>query len=331
MLQRLSMMSFVMMFVLGVTGGTSVYAQDLPLDAKAKGLAHYIMAVSHDLNGQAKQAIGEYEHAVSYNNNEIAPHLRLGAYYARLGLLDEAIAQLKTVTAKAPQEVQAQYLLALIYSSQKKYDLAADAYVSILKHASANNPNNAEIYQYLAQLYSSQHKYVQAIEQFNNILRIQPDNTEVYYTLGTIFLETKDRPKAIESFRKVLALEPDHDGALNSLAYMYAEDGARLDEALKMARQAIVIDPSNGAYYDSLGWVLFKKGMCAESLMALQKAESLISDPVIFEHMGDVYREVKEFALARKFWRKSLDLDPHQPTLTQKLSQIEKTQALKEE
>lgn len=317
-------------FVLLWAGVSPCFAQgdNLPLDAKAKGLAHYIMAVSHDLNGEATLAISEYEQSVSYNPKEKAPRLRLGAYYVRLGLLDDAVTQLQKVIALNPSEVQAQYLLALIYSSQNKFDLAASSYESILKFASQNNPENIEIYQYLAQLYYSQHKYGQAIEQFKKIIEIRPDDVASHYTLGTVYLDTKERPKAMELFRKVLTLEPSHDGALNSLAYMYAEDGVHLDEAIKMVRQAIEIDSSNGAYYDTLGWALFKKGMHAEALMALQKAEYYILDPVIYEHMGDVYVTVKEFALARKYFRKSLDIDPHQPAVLQKIQQLEETQAL---
>lgn len=330
MLHRHRLLAFALSLILGVAGGFPAYAQDLTFDAKAKGLAHYIMAVGHDLNGEATQAIAQYEHSVSYNPKEKAPRLRLGAYYVRLGLLDEAVKQLQHVITNAPQEVQAHYLLALIYSSQKKFDLAASSYESILKYASQNNPENIEIYQYLAQLYYSQHKYPQAIAQFQKIVEMQPENISAQYTLGSIYIDIDDRPKAMEIFRKVLALEPSHDGALNSLGYMYAQDGVHLDEAVKMVRKAIEIDPSNGAYFDSLGLVLYKQGLYAEALMALQKAETLIIDPVIYEHIGDVYSQVNEFALARKFFRKSLDLDPHQPSVLQKIQQLEKIHALNE-
>ena len=105
---------------------------------------------------------------------------------------------------------------------------------------------------------------------------------------------------------------------------MYAEDGVHLDEAIRMTRKAIEIDPSNGAYYDSLGWALYKKGMLRTSLMALQKAETYIEDEVLYDHMGDVYKALKEYARACEYWRKSLDLDPHQILVQQKINGLEK-------
>ncbi len=136
-----------------------------PNESKFKGLAHYIMAVVDDLNGDSQQAIGEYEKSAKLDSKQPLPHLRLGAYYARLGRLDEAQRQLKVVVQLQPETVQAHYLLALIYSSQKKYDLASIEYEAVLKTASQNNPDNIEIHAYLAQLYYALHKYPQALEQ----------------------------------------------------------------------------------------------------------------------------------------------------------------------
>ena len=94
-----------------------------------------------------------------------------------------------------------------------------------------------------------------------------------------------------------------------------------------MIHKAIEVDPGNGAYYDSLGWALYKKGRLAESLMALQKAQTFIEDGVLYDHIGDVYKSLKEFNLACKFWRKSLDLDPHQSLVQQKIKVFEKCTA----
>jgi len=296
----------------------------LTVDSKARGLAHYMMAVCYELNDQTPEAIAEYQKSVKADGLEPAPRLKLGAYYLRLDQVDRATAQLKAVTRLAPQESQAHYLLALIYSSEHKYDLASSEYEIVLKYAAQNQPANTDAYLYLGQLYYAQSKLPQAIEQFLRIIKLEPENTTALYLLGSVYADNNERSKAIEAFRHVLELQPDNDEALNSLGYMYAEEGIHLDEALQMVREAIQTDPLNGAYYDSLGWVLYKKGMYARALMALQKAAMYIQDPLLYEHMGDVYKAQKDLAQARKFWRKSLDLDPHQSSVQQKIKEVEK-------
>jgi tetratricopeptide (TPR) repeat protein len=300
------------------------YAWGLSLDAKARGLAHYIMAVCHDLNGESAQAISEYQKSVKYNDMEPAPRLKLGAYYLRLNETGKAAAQLQAVTRLSPQMSEAHYLLALIYSSEHKYDLAASEYEFILKSAAQNDPADTDAYLYLGQLYYAQGKYPLAIGQFLKILGTDPENTTALNLLGSVYADTDEASKSIEIFRKVLQIDPENSEALNSLGYMYAQGGVHLDEAVRMIRQAIEIDPANGAYYDSLGWALFKKGKFAESLMALQKAGMYIEDEVLYDHMGDVYKALNEYTLACQYWRKSLDMDPHQVAVQQKIKALEK-------
>ena len=61
---------------------------------------------------------------------------------------------------------------------------------------------------------------------------------------------------------------------------MLADRGTRLDEALSLIRRAVALDPQNGAYLDSLGWVHFKMGKYDLAEDALRKAVDRIdNDP----------------------------------------------------
>jgi Tfp pilus assembly protein PilF len=271
------------------------YAWGLSLDPNAaRGLAHYIMAVCHDLNGETAQAIGEYQKSVRFNAKEAAPRLKLGAYYLRLDQMSKATDQLKAAARISPQDPQTHYLLALIYSSEHQYDLAASEYEIVLKSTAQDDPVNTDAYLYLGQLYYAQGKYPQAIEQFLKIIHLNPADTSALCLLGSVYADANDNSKAIGVFRKVLQIEPDNSEALNSLGYIYAEEGLHLDEAIKMVRKAIENDPTNGAYYDSLGWALYKKGSYAESLAALKKAGTYIKDEILDKHLTAVYKALKK-------------------------------------
>jgi tetratricopeptide (TPR) repeat protein len=177
---------------------------------------------------------------------------------------------------------------------------------------------------YLGQLYYTQEEYPQAIEQFLKILHFDPSNIAALNLLGSVYTDSNDHPKAIAAFRKALQIDPEQGESLNALGYVYAEDGAHLDEAIMMIRKAIAIDPANGAYYDSLGWVLYKKGNYNESLAALQKAQTYIEDEILYDHLGEVFKVLKEYTLAYKYWRKSLDMDPHQILVQRKIKELKK-------
>ncbi len=300
------------------------HAGGLSLDAKAQGLAHYIMAMCHDLEGQSTLAIAEYQKSVKFNPKEAAPRLKLGAYYLRLNKPRLAARQLKAALRYNPQEVQAHYLLGLMYSSENKFDLAANEYILLLNLAAEDDPANTEVYMYLGQLYFAQEKYSKAIQQFKKILEIDPENVTALHFFGSIFLAIGEYANAETALSRALELQPAHSEALNSLGYLYVQQGIHLDKAMRLIRQAIKIDPANGAYYDSLGWALYKKGRYAESLVALQKAEGLVEDELLYDHLGDVYKALKDYPRALQYWRKSLDLDPHQRNVKQKLKETKK-------
>lgn len=308
---------------------SNCFALEISRDAKAKGLAHYIMAVCDDMNEDGASAMREYQKSVKYNGAEPAPRLKLGAYFLRQNKVNQAVVQLKAVTSLISQEPQAHYLLALIYSSKHQYGLAAQEYETILKSAAQNPSGNLDAYIYLGQLYFFEGKYAKAEDQFLRIIRLDPNNASALFLLGSVYADSKNNLKAIEIFRKALKMDPDNSEALNSLGYIYAEEGIHLDEALRMVRKAIEIDPTNGAYYDSLGWALFQKKMYTESLMVLQKAERFIQDEILYDHLGDVFDALKQNAQACRYWHKSLDLNPHQPLVQQKIKRIEKCAALR--
>ena len=243
-----------------------------------------------------------------------------------MGRFDDAIKQLVLVPSLNPKDIQSHYLLALIYSSQKKFDNSVAEYELILKSLATESPDNVDVYYYLGQLYYAQHEYAQAIEQFKKILASQPQNAEMMYFLGSLYVEIDREDQAIDIFKKALAVDPDHDGVLNSLGYIYAEQGNNLEEAMRLVDRALAIAPDSAAYLDSLGWVYFKQGRYNDALKALLKADEKEHDPVIFEHLGDVCLALKQSDEAKQYWKKSIELDPNQKSVIDKIERLEKSQ-----
>ncbi len=89
---------------------------------------------------------------------------------------------------------------------------------------------------------------------------------------------------------------------------MLAERGIRLDEAYEAIQKALELDPENGAYIDSLGWVYFQKGMIDEAIRELERSAQLLdNDPIIHEHLGDAYRKKGLIEKAIEYYQKSLE------------------------
>jgi tetratricopeptide (TPR) repeat protein len=124
---------------------------------------------------------------------------------------------------------------------------------------------------------------------------------------GAMYEKGKDFERAEAAFRQVLAIEPDNAGALNYLGYMFADRNVRLEEAGKLIGRALELDPQNGAYLDSLGWVNFRQNKLpeAESLL-LRALDRIGNDPTVHDHLGDVYFKQGKTRDAINQWQASL-------------------------
>jgi tetratricopeptide (TPR) repeat protein len=128
---------------------------------------------------------------------------------------------------------------------------------------------------------------------------------------------------AVSAVRDVLAREPDNSSALNTLGYLFADHDRDLAEAEDLVGRAVAQEPDNGAYLDSMGWVYYRLGRLAEARRDLERAVELTDgDPVVSEHLGDVYRDLNLIDLAREQYARSLRQDQGNARVRAKLSEL---------
>ena len=74
-----------------------------------------------------------------------------------------------------------------------------------------------------------------------------------------------------------------------------------------MIKKAVDLEPSNGAYLDSLGWVYFKLNQNDEAEVYLKKAADRVrKDPTVHDNLGDLYYRKGQYEQARAAWELSL-------------------------
>lgn len=128
---------------------------------------------------------------------------------------------------------------------------------------------------------------------------------------------------AVSAVREVLAREPDNSSALNTLGYLFADHNRDLAEAEDLVSRALAQEPDNGAYLDSRGWVYYRLGRLAEARRDLERALDLTNgDPVVSEHLGDVYKDLNLIDLAREQYARSLRQDQGNARVRAKLSEL---------
>lgn len=153
---------------------------------------------------------------------------------------------------------------------------------------------NALVFAHLAVMELYEKKPKQAIQRFDQAIALaqaDPLQTTVltawfYFWFGVALDEAKQGERAEAMFEKSIDLDPDYAEARNYLAYIWALQGIRLDEALHHIQVALLADPHNAAFIDTMGWVYFKMGKYEDALDLLQQANELRpNDPEIMDHL----------------------------------------------
>lgn len=285
------------------------------------------MATMYESLSDIEMAIREYKEALKADYKNSIIHLNLAISYIKNNELKKATEELNLAVKFGPEAVEPHAILALLYSWQSKSTQASYEYEIALKNASKLQPKNIDIYKSLGLLYLQQKKLQAAGDAFRLILEFSPDDVEAHFYLGNVYDGLKDRTGAQEELKKALELNPDYHEALNYLGYLYVEENRNLDQAEAMIRKALEMEPDNGAYVDSLGWLYFRQGKFKEALKELEKATTLLDDPVIPDHLGDTYFKIGDFEKAKSSWQKSLELNPHQDKVREKIEALNKDAA----
>jgi tetratricopeptide (TPR) repeat protein len=220
--------------------------------------------------------------------------------------------QLATTTAeeaakKYPNDRQLQMVAASQRADLGNPGPAIEQVKSMLK----GTADDREVYITLAQMYSRTKDWPQAEANINQAMGLstKPEDKEyVTFVEGSIYERQKKYDLAEESFHKVIADDPKNAQALNYLGYMLADRGTRLEEALGYIRRAVALDPQNGAYLDSLGWVYYRLGNYDLAEENLRRAsEKIGSDPTVQAHLGDLYQKTGRLKLATTHWQRALE------------------------
>jgi len=183
-----------------------------------------------------------------------------GQWAKALGLLD-------TELGKFPDALPVRELLASTAVRAGKLDLAVQQYEQLLQRGG----EDPEVLTELGQLYQRRHELNKSIAMLQKARDLAPEDWRAAARLGTVQQEAGLQPASKSNYEQAVRLGGDDADLLNNLAYLDADMGTNLDEALALARKALGKGPGNSQYADTVGFIYLKKKDFASALDVFQK------------------------------------------------------------
>ena len=197
--------------------------------------------------------------------------------------MDAALSFLEEEVKKSPKSSPLRSLLASTEMQAGKYDVAIAEY----QHLVAENPNSPQIYLALGNAYRQKDDLANAVSSFQKAEALAPKDTLPLMALGESLAGAGQKPLALETYRRALQMKPDSATILNATAYLIAETGGSLDEALKLAQKAVASDAQQPNFSDTLGWIYFKKDLNDSAVQVFRTLTSKNPENATFHyHFG---------------------------------------------
>ena len=181
------------------------------------------------------------------------------------------------------------------------------------KFSNIQNPTNKMIYD-MANYYKNKKNYELAIKKYTEVLNnISKDSiiySNVLYRRGASFERLERYKESDSDLLNALKINPEDSYILNYIGYSWLERNYKIDEAIKMLKEAHRLNENDPYIIDSIGWgyYLIEDFIKAESYM-IQAVQLMPLDPVVNDHYGDILWKLNRKLEAKYFWKNTLDLD----------------------
>jgi tetratricopeptide (TPR) repeat protein len=219
----------------------------------------------------------------------------------------QATAAAKEAAQKMPDDRE----LRMVLDAQLADTGDAEKPLADVRSLLTGKPEDREVYVRLAIMYTRLKRWSEAEESLNKaelLCTKAEDKENIYFLRGSTYEREKKYEQAETEFRKVLSANPQSAVTLNYLGYMNADRGVQLEESLIQIKLAVSLDPTNGAYLDSLGWAYFKLGKYDLAEETLNKASLRMgSDPTVQDHLGDLFQKTGRLKLAAAHWERAVE------------------------
>ena len=275
----------------------------------SQGAAEFLLSLAEEDRVFSARNILNYGRLAEYLRPDDTPTtIQIATILRNRDQLKLAVESLAKIPQNHPMFLEGEITRADILREDDK----SDAAVEVLQNLTRTHPETPRVYMSLGDVYRLEERYQEAYDAYNEakaqVLVPQANHWALYFYLGVTAERTDKWQQAEAHLRKALELSPDHPSVLNYLGYSLVERDANLAEAQKMIETASAQRPNDGYITDSLAWVLYRLGKFEAAVKPMEHAATLEPlDPIVNDHLGDVYWKVGRKREAYFQWRRALN------------------------
>ncbi len=236
------------------------------VDVKAQGVAMRNLSKVFSWAGKMEDAYRAAKKALALYPGDAESHYQVGNLAHQLGKTEEAIDHLNHLVSsdlkpEVSYYIKAHSQLAALQIEQGDA-AAAERVLARLAKLDPDNPAGQQQQANLLKLQSQQlikdGKLGEAILKLHELLRLRPDSDDARVQLAVALIRIRDYKSALPVLQQIVEARPKYLPAYDNLSFVLAQLG-RLDEAERVCRKSLEIDPNHEAGRRNLQIILRQK------------------------------------------------------------------------
>lgn len=240
-------------------------------------------------------------------NNAEAQTL-LAKVYGEQRDFSSAVTAYKKLLELEPNKAEAHFELGVIYLKTQRFDEA----LSSFQRAQELNMAKPDILFQLGMTYEAKKDWTRAIEEYQKYLLTLPaDPTQAHFRLGVSALEAGDYIKASNAFREALKGQPRDYQTNYNLALAYQKN-RQYEQAEDVLKRLIQFYPEDAAsYYSTILRMYDEAGMNDRAIEAARKVIELNPrSEVAVYNLGIMFQKLKRYEEAIAAFQQAIGLKP---------------------
>jgi Flp pilus assembly protein TadD len=191
------------------------------------------------------------------------------------GLVGDAIAELQEALRLEPKDTDLQYTLGMAKHINGQIEEAIAAY----RESVRLSPKFAAGHKNLGAALAETGQTDDALAHFQIAVKLDPKDIANFMNLCSTLQDMGLFEEAIATLREAMKSFPDNPAALNALAWSLAVSNKTnqqgLHEAVTLAQQAVELEPTSGAWWNTLGVAQYRVEDYHSAIKALLKSTEL--------------------------------------------------------
>ena len=264
-----------------------------------------LKALTLQLTGDSEKATAQYKSIIKQDKENIPAYMGLARISALESKWQASEEYFKQVIKINPKALKAYLGLAAVAEKQNNLQLTEQYFLDAIEQSKENIASQLTIAGLLSQWYQSRQQPEKILSLAEKMNKQHPNDNTIRSFLARAQLLNKENERAERTLKSIITFDKKDMKHRVLLARLLSQDSGRVNEAINLLDDALLIQPENQGIYTLNASLLVKQKMYEEAISLAKNMQEKFPESNTGSLLeADIYRSQKQYEKALVIYQK---------------------------